>query len=63
MDDTFLTIDDLSERWKRPKAAVYGLRHRREGPPAIRIGRELRFRLTDVEAWENARREGDGHAA
>ena len=31
-------------------------------PPAIRIGRELRFRLEDVEAWEQARLEGD-HAA
>jgi predicted DNA-binding transcriptional regulator AlpA len=56
-DDEFLSVEELAARWKRPKAAIYGLRYRREGPPAIRIGRVLRFRVSDVEAWERARGE------
>jgi predicted DNA-binding transcriptional regulator AlpA len=58
--DTYLSVEDLAARWKRPASVIYGLRYRRESPPAIRIGRELRFRLEDVEAWEAERREGGG---
>jgi predicted DNA-binding transcriptional regulator AlpA len=51
----WLSVEDLAARWKRPAKVVYGLRYRGEAPPAIRIGRELRFRLSDVVAWEDAR--------
>jgi predicted DNA-binding transcriptional regulator AlpA len=59
MSDKHLTIQDLAERWNTTRQVVYGMRHRREGPPAMRIGRELRWRLEDVELWEATRREGD----
>lgn len=33
------------------KRAIYQQRHRGEGPPACIVGRELRWRRQDVEAW------------
>ena len=54
---TLLSVDDLADRWQQTKPTVYAMRYRREGPPGIRIGRTPRFRLADVEAWEEARRE------
>jgi predicted DNA-binding transcriptional regulator AlpA len=44
------------------KSGFYSLRHRREGPPAYRIGRRLMFRWSDVEAWVELRRD-DGPGA
>lgn len=58
-----LDVQALAERWKVAPRVVYGLRYRGEAPPAIRIGRELRFRLEDVEAWERDRRDNGGRAA
>jgi predicted DNA-binding transcriptional regulator AlpA len=53
----FLTVRGLAERWGVDPRVVYGLRYRGDGPPAIRVGRELRFALADVERWEEARRD------
>ena len=61
--DTFLSVEDLAARWQRATSVVYGLRYRGECPPAIRIGRELRFRLSDIEAWEEGRRDNGGPRA
>jgi predicted DNA-binding transcriptional regulator AlpA len=59
-----LTVTQLAERWSATPRVVYNLRYRGEAPPAIRVGRELRWRLEDVEAWEVARRDNGGsHAA
>ena len=64
VEDRFLSVEDLAARWKRTAAVIYGLRYRGEAPPAIRIGKELRFRLVDVERWEQDRLESDSeHAA
>ena len=32
-------------------ATLYQWRYRREGPPGFRVGRYVRYRRTDVEAW------------
>ena len=55
-----LTLTELAERLNVTPKVVYGLRYRGEAPPAIRVGRELRFDLRDVEAWEDARRDNGG---
>jgi predicted DNA-binding transcriptional regulator AlpA len=52
VSEVYLSVDELAARYKRPRSVIYGLRYRGEGPPAIRIGRTLRFRLSDIEAWE-----------
>ena len=63
IETQFLDVEGLMRRWNLDSpSVVYGLRYHGDAPPAIRIGRELRFRLEDVEAWEQARLEGD-HAA
>jgi predicted DNA-binding transcriptional regulator AlpA len=62
MNEKYLTLAQLAERWNVDVRVIYGLRYRHEGPPALRIGRELRFRLCDVETWEGVRREESAHA-
>jgi predicted DNA-binding transcriptional regulator AlpA len=60
----FLTAEALADRWAVPIQTLYNLRWKGQAPPAIKIGRGLRFRLEDVEAWEAARRDDGGtHAA
>jgi len=54
---TYLSLEQLAERLGVRPRIVYGLRYRGEAPPAIKVGRQLRFRLEDVEAWELARRD------
>ena len=46
-----LTVDELGERLGVDRWALYGLVRARK-IPALRIGRRIRFRLQDVEAWE-----------
>jgi len=40
---------DISER------TIYAWRQRGEGPPAYRVGKYLRYRQSDIEAWLNER--------
>ncbi len=54
--ERFLGVESLAERWSTTPKVIYSLRYRRDAPPAIKVGRELRWRLADVEAWESARR-------
>lgn len=49
--DRLLTAEELATYLKRPVATLYAWRYRREGPPAIRVGRELRYRESEVVAW------------
>ena len=45
----------LAERWDVPLQTIYSMRHRGQGPPAFLVGRSLRFRLCDIEKWEQER--------
>lgn len=64
MDDTeFLTTEQLAERWHMTPAAVAKARHRGVGPVATKIGKRLLYRMSDVVAFEQKRREGATHAA
>jgi len=53
--EVLLTTEDLCARWQVTPASIYGLRYERKGPPSVKIGKGLRFRLADVEAWERTR--------
>lgn len=46
-----MTTDELSEFLRIPKATIYRWRQERRGPKAVRVGKHLRYRRTDVEAW------------
>lgn len=55
----FLTVGDLAARWHTTEKAIHAQRHRRQLPPAHRIGRRLLWARADVEAFEAQRREVD----
>ena len=46
-----LTVQEVASFLRVPIRTLYGWRYHGEGPPAIRIGRYLRYRWTDVEEW------------
>jgi excisionase family DNA binding protein len=54
-DTTHLTIRDLAERVGVPEQTVYQWNSRGGGPPYMKIGRHVRFRLADVVEWERSR--------
>ena len=47
--------EDLAEREGVPVETVYLWNRKRTGPPYMRIGRHVRYRLADVIAWEKSR--------
>ena len=47
----FITIHDVMQRYGVTRYAVYRWTHLRQ-IPFYRIGRELRFRLDELERWE-----------
>jgi excisionase family DNA binding protein len=61
--ERLLTTGDLSEYVGIPVTTLYHWRMRGEGPPAIRVGKHLRFRRADVEQWLDAQRESGGDGA
>lgn len=56
---TLLDIQDVSDVVGLPVATLYQQRHRRigVGALAIRVGRHLRWRPEDIEAWLDAQSE------
>ncbi len=54
-----LTIDDVSKFVGLPVSTIYSQRHKRVGIGALglRIGRHLRWRPSDIEAWLDAQSE------
>jgi excisionase family DNA binding protein len=52
-----LTPAELAKFLGVPIGTLYGWKYRRVGPPALRIGRHLRYRSQDVEAWLKHRQE------
>jgi excisionase family DNA binding protein len=55
MDDAMMTPSQVAEYLSVPVATLYAWRHRGGGPPAIRVGKHLRYRREDVERWLDAR--------
>ncbi|MGN2640946.1 helix-turn-helix transcriptional regulator [Nocardia takedensis] len=50
--DAWLTRQELAARLKLPPKTLDNWAHRGTGPRFARIGRFARYRLADVEAWE-----------
>lgn len=46
-----LSIQELAEQLGVPVATIYVWRNRGEAPKAHKIGRHLRWRQQDVDAW------------
>lgn len=49
--DRLLSVQELAEYLGVPVTTIYTWRHRSQGPPGLRVGRHLRYRRRDVEAW------------
>jgi excisionase family DNA binding protein len=49
--DELLSPQDLASYLGVPVTTLYTWRHRSQGPPGLRVGRHLRYRRRDVEAW------------
>jgi excisionase family DNA binding protein len=62
-----LTVRELADLLQVPPKTIYTWRYKRMGPPAVRIGRYLRFRAEDITAWLQTRADVStaphGHAA
>src|SRR5574337_552012 len=48
MDDG---AEEVAEYLRVPVKSLYAWRYTRQGPPAARVGKYLRYRRTDVNAW------------
>jgi excisionase family DNA binding protein len=49
--DQLLSPQDLAEYLGVPLGTLYHWRTQGNGPPGLRVGRFLRYRRSDVEAW------------
>jgi predicted DNA-binding transcriptional regulator AlpA len=59
-DDALWTPAALSRYLGIPVATLYQWRQRDEGPPAIRLGKHLRYRPEAVREWLRSQEEPDG---
>lgn len=57
-----LTTSELAAHLGVPVQTIRDLRHARRGPRGFRVGREMRCRLSEVQAWVEAM-EAHNHAA
>jgi excisionase family DNA binding protein len=49
--DQLMTIDEVGAYMQVPVKTLYDWRHRGIGPPGMRVGRHVRYRRSDVDAW------------
>lgn len=49
--ETMLSADELAEYLGVAPQAIYGLRTTGRGPRAVHVGRELRYRVSEIESW------------
>ncbi|OEJ51989.1 helix-turn-helix domain-containing protein [Streptomyces agglomeratus] len=60
LPDHYLTPEDLTVLFRLPSVeTVYAWRKKRIGPPAMRIGKYLRYDPSAVRAWAESRTETD----
>jgi predicted DNA-binding transcriptional regulator AlpA len=50
-DDRLLTIEEVAEWLRKPKATLYKWRSTGEGPAGFKIGRDLVYRRSAVVRW------------
>jgi excisionase family DNA binding protein len=55
--DRLWNAERLAAYLRVPKSTVYEWRRAGEGPPALLVGRHLRWRQEDVDDWLNGKRE------
>lgn len=58
-----LTEIQVSRRYQIPAGTLRNYRYLGDGPPFLRLGRAIRYRIEDLEAWLKAHRVEPGEAA
>lgn len=48
----FLTQDELASRWDVETRTLYNWRKEGKGPPFLKLGKKIRYRLSDVLEYE-----------
>ena len=56
----WLTAAELADRLKVAQSTLWQWNLRNYGPPAVRIGGKLRYRVEAVEAWEREQEDRTG---
>ena len=49
--DRLLSVEELADYLEVPVKTIYTWRHQNTGPRGFRVGKHVRFRWRDVEAW------------
>jgi excisionase family DNA binding protein len=52
-----LSISELADYLGVPVSTIHYWRGKEQGPPALKVGRRLRFRTVDVARWLSEKRE------
>jgi len=55
--ELLLSIEELAEYLDVPVATIYDWRVDGKGPCAVRIGRRVKFSISDINAWIATQRE------
>lgn len=50
-ESPLLTVPELADYCRVPVSTIRYWRNHRQGPPAIRLGKKLAFRVSDVDTW------------
>lgn len=58
-----LTTQELADYLKVPRGTLHQWRSRGEGPPGFRVGRHVRYRAQDVEAWLSLQAQAERRAS
>jgi excisionase family DNA binding protein len=57
--DSILSLSELAARLGVSAQTIYDLRSQGRGPRGFRIGRQLKFRASEVDAWLRRLEEAD----
>lgn len=49
--ERLLSVEELADYLEVPVKTIYTWRHRNTGPKGFRVGKHVRFRWRDVQAW------------
>ncbi len=53
MDIVFFNQYELAKRWRLSPRTLERFRYERKGPPYVKIGGRVVYRVTDIVAYEN----------
>jgi excisionase family DNA binding protein len=58
--DHLWTVEELAQFLQIPRNTLYKWRQEEAGPPAVRLGKHLRYRPEAVQDWLRSQEEPDG---